>query len=281
MLVELPELCQRCFSADFSTEAFTFRLFCLPFELFSFGIHCRQLWALGLGLVEFFLSASFSLPRFSVQFFSVSVTHHGGCFLPFRESFVLCVSLRLRSFDTMSEPDLSYLKGLCCLLFCFLAGFCRLNITGRWSLPCGVSISALSHGAILGETRARSVVLSVSPCRHPRRVGIGVVAGLKMTSPKASPRAFRWGLLPVDPTCFTWHWTRHTFELCPQGHLLFVSEVPTRRPRKYRLSSSCVLHLESHVSAVSLLENGESAIKKTQKTNNNNNNKEKKKGRIC
>ena len=89
---------------------------------------------------------------------------------------------------TRPNPDL---KGLCCLLFCFLAGFCRLNITGRWSLPCGVSVSALSHGAILGETRARSVVLSVSPCRDPRRVGTRVVAGMKMTSPKVSPRAFR------------------------------------------------------------------------------------------
>ena len=72
----------------------------------------------------------------------------------------------------------------------FFFFFCRLNTTGRWSLPCGVSVSALRHGAILWETRARSVVLSVSPCRHPKRVVTGVVAGLKMTSPKASSRAF-------------------------------------------------------------------------------------------
>ena len=132
----------------------------------------------------------FTAAHFSVQAFSVSLSHHGGCTLLFREPFALCVGFRLRSFDTVSEPDLSYLKGLCGLLFCFLADLCRLNITGRGSLPCGVSVSALSHGAILGVTRARSVVLSVSPCRHPRRVGTGVVAGMKMTSPKASSRTF-------------------------------------------------------------------------------------------
>ena len=76
-------------------------------------------------------------------------------------------------------------------MFCFLAGFCRLNTTSRGSLPCGVNVSALSHGAILGETRPRSVVLSVSPCREARRVGTGVVAGMKMTSPKVSSRGFR------------------------------------------------------------------------------------------
>ena len=127
---------------------------------------------------------------FSVQAFSVALSHHGGYFLLFNEPFALCVGFRLRSFDTVSEPDLSYLKGLCGLLFCFLADLCRLNITGRGSLPCGVSVSALSHGAILGVTRARSVVLSVSPCRHPGCVGTGVVAGVKMTSRKASSRTF-------------------------------------------------------------------------------------------
>ena len=132
----------------------------------------------------------FTAARFSVQAFSVALSHHGGYFLLFNELFALCVGFRLRSFDTVSEPDLSYLKGLCGLLFCFLADLCRLNITGRWSLPCGVSVSALSHGAILGVTRARSVVLSVSPCRHPGCVGTGVVTGVKMTSPKASSRTF-------------------------------------------------------------------------------------------
>ena len=68
------------------------------------------------------------------------------------------------------------------------------------------SISALSYGAILGETRVRSVVLSMSPC-DPRHVGNGVVTGLKMTSPKASSRASPEGFCPVDHTCLTWHWT--------------------------------------------------------------------------
>ena len=90
----------------------------------------------------------------------------------------------------MSKPDISHPKGLCGLVFCFLAGFCRLNTTGRCSVPCSVSVSAFSHGAILGETRARSMVLSVSPCHDPVRVGNGVVTGFKMTSPKASSGAF-------------------------------------------------------------------------------------------
>ena len=87
----------------------------------------------------------FTAARFSVQAFSVALSHHGGYFLLFNEPFALCVGFRLRSFDTVSEPDLSYLKGLCGLLFCFLAALCRLNTTSRWSLPCGVSVSALSH----------------------------------------------------------------------------------------------------------------------------------------
>ena len=106
----------------------------------------------------------------------------------------------------MSVPDLSYLKELCGLRLCSVAGFCRPNTTGRWSLPCGVF--ALSHGAILGETRAKSVVLSVPPCRDPRRVDNGVVTGSKTTSPKASSRG------------------RHTLQLCHQSHLLFVPGSP-------------------------------------------------------
>ena len=53
-------------------------------------------------------------------------------------------------------------------------------------------MSAFLHLAmcIVGETRAKSVVLSVSLCRDPRFVGTGVVTGVKMTSPKASSRAF-------------------------------------------------------------------------------------------
>ena len=69
-----------------------------------------------------------------------------------------------------SKPDFLYLKlvkGLFGFAFCFLAGFCRVNTTG--------SVSALSHGDILEETRAKSMVLSVFPCRDPRRVGNRVV----------------------------------------------------------------------------------------------------------
>ena len=54
-----------------------------------------------------------------------------------------------------------------------------------------MSVSALSHGAILGETRPGSVVLSVSPCPEATRVGAAGVDGMKMTSPKVSSRDFR------------------------------------------------------------------------------------------
>ena len=68
-------------------------------------------------------------------------------------------------------------SGLCCCT-------CATSFE-RWLTPLCV-VSILSNGAVLGETRAKSQVPSVSLCRAPRCVGNGVVAGLKMTSPKAS-----------------------------------------------------------------------------------------------
>ena len=44
LLVQLPELCQCCFSTEFVTETFPFSFFCLLcylLELLGFGIHCR------------------------------------------------------------------------------------------------------------------------------------------------------------------------------------------------------------------------------------------------
>ena len=74
--------------------------------------------------------------------------------LLFREPFVLCVlGFRLRSFDTVSEPDISCLKGLCGLMFCFLAGFCRLNTTGRWLFPCSVSGMTLKNETKIDQFR--------------------------------------------------------------------------------------------------------------------------------
>ena len=123
-----------------SRKLFRFRFFCLwcyLLELLSFGVHC-SFELLGVGLVEFFLSASFSLRHvFLSNIFSISLCHHSGCLLLFRKPFALCLGFHLRSFDTMSEPDLSYYKGLCGLMFCFLSvfcfcfAFCRLNTTGR------------------------------------------------------------------------------------------------------------------------------------------------------
>ena len=70
-------------------------------------------------------------------------------------------------------------SGLCCCT-------CVTSFE-RWLTPLCV-VSILSNGAVLGETRAKSQVPSVSLCRAPRCVGNGVVAGLKMkmTSSKAS-----------------------------------------------------------------------------------------------
>ena len=112
VLVELPELCQCYFSTEFFTEALLFRFFCLPcylLELLGFGIHCSFKRWVGFGRVlcfcQFFTAARFFFFFFfSVQVISVSLSHNGGCFLLFREPFVLCVGSRLRSFDTMSEP---------------------------------------------------------------------------------------------------------------------------------------------------------------------------------
>ena len=56
LLVELPELCQRCFSTEFFTEAFASRA---VLELLSSVL--VFIAALGLGLVDFLLSACFSL----------------------------------------------------------------------------------------------------------------------------------------------------------------------------------------------------------------------------
>ena len=94
--------------------------------------------SVGSGLGRVFPFRQFlTATRFSVQAFSISLSHDGGCILLFREPFELCVSFRLRSFDTMSEPDLLCLYGVCGLMFCFLADLCRLNyhlqmVTSMW-----------------------------------------------------------------------------------------------------------------------------------------------------
>ena len=48
----------------------------------------------GLPFYQFFNAA-----RFSAQTFSVSLSNHGGCFLPFREPFVLCVLFQFGQFQ--------------------------------------------------------------------------------------------------------------------------------------------------------------------------------------
>ena len=120
----------------------------------------------------------------------------------------------MRSFDTMSEPDISYLKELCGLMLCSVAGFCRLNTTGRWSLPCGVF--ALNHGAVLGETRTKSVVLSVP---------LVVIQGVLITELSLDRRRRRPRLLPEVATHYNCV-PKVIFYLFQKSQLTSVDAVP-------------------------------------------------------
>ena len=103
------ENCWRFFSIELFTEAFPFGFFFLPcylLELFSFVSATALSFLSGFGRVLPFCQFLAGAP-FIVQAFSVPLSHHGGCFLLFREPLVLCVGLRLRSFVAMSESDLS------------------------------------------------------------------------------------------------------------------------------------------------------------------------------
>ena len=83
------------------------------------------------------------------------------------------------------------------------SGFCRLNTTGRWSLPCDARISACVHGASLGDISVSWTVLSVSPvspCREPRCVGVAVDTGVKRRSLSASSSALPCWLLSGRPS---------------------------------------------------------------------------------
>ena len=194
---------QCCLSTEFfAVFLFSFICFlCCLFELLSFGVHCSfECWVWGLSSCSFlqvFHCSTFLLSRLSQSHHPTIVAAICFCELFMKNLCVLAVWL-CSSYIT-SEPDFSYLKGLCGLMFCFLAVFCKLNTPGRWSLPCGVRIFILSHGAILGEIRAKSSCVPM----WSRHVGNGVVTGLNSTSPKASSRAFTWGLLPCGPTCLT------------------------------------------------------------------------------
>ena len=126
-------------------------------------------------MARFFLFATSSLARLSVHSAWVSLIHQGGWMKAFCREFVEWVCLRDRRFDITSLSGLSYYRywgfGLG-----WLPGFCRLKITEGggewgWSLPCNARVSIHVHGASLGDTSARSMVLPVSPCRTPRCVG--------------------------------------------------------------------------------------------------------------
>ena len=85
--------------------------------------HPLQFWVLGTGFGWVLPSSSFhrffTAAHFSVRAFSVSLSHHGGCFLLFCESFMLCVlgfhsQLSRSGANNWTSPSCTiWLKGWC------------------------------------------------------------------------------------------------------------------------------------------------------------------------
>ena len=136
------------------------------------------------------------------------------------------VGLRVRSFAITPESDLYYLSGHCGFLLGSFPGFCRLKITGRWSLPWDGSVSARVHDACLGDTSAKSITLSVLPCRAPRCVGVAALSGVKRASLSASSAAHPCWFYPVNPTNSTVHWN-HRISRHSQFVFHLLKEVST------------------------------------------------------
>ena len=59
--------------------------------------------------------------------------------------------MRARSFDITPVSDLPYLNGYWGFRLCSISGFCKLKVSGRWSLPCDARVSARVHGASFGD----------------------------------------------------------------------------------------------------------------------------------
>ena len=86
--------------------------------------------------------------------------------------------------------------------------FCR-------PLPCDARVSARVHGTSFGDTSARSIVLSVSPCRVPGCVGLAVDTGVKRTSLSAASSAHPCWLVPC--------WSHRLDRALKSPHIIIVS----------------------------------------------------------
>ena len=96
-----------------------------------------------------------------------------------------------------------------------LHGFCRLKTAGMWALPCDARVSAHVHCASFGDTRARSIVLSVSPCRVPGCEGLAVDTGMVRTSLSAVSSAHPCWLVPC--------WSHRLDRALKSPHIMIVS----------------------------------------------------------
>ena len=127
----------------------------------------------------------------------------------------------------MPMSDLPYWNRYWSFRFCSIPGFCRLKTTGRWSLPCDARVSARVHGTSFGDTSARSIELSVPPCRVRGCVGLAVVTGVKRTSLSAASSAHPCWLV----TC----WSHRLDHALKSPHIIIVSpsssSISSRKPQ--------------------------------------------------
>ena len=111
--------------------------------------------------------------------------------------------------------DLPYWNGYWSFRLCSIPGFCRLKTTGRWLLPCDARVSARVRGTSFGDASARSIVLSVSPCRVPRCVGLAVDTGVKRTSLSTTSSIHPCWLVPC--------WSHRLDRALKSPHIIIVS----------------------------------------------------------
>ena len=131
-------------------------------------------------------------------------------------SWIYCVGW-LVSLQLWLTPlsELPYLNGYWGFYLGSIPGFCRLRTMGRWLLPCDARVSAHVHGTSFGDTSARSIVLSVSPCCVPRCVGLAVDTGVKRTSLSTASSAHPCWLVPC--------WSHRLDRALKSPHIVIVS----------------------------------------------------------
>ena len=137
-------------------------------------------------------------------------------------SFVLWPGLRVRSFDITHESDLSYSNGYKGFLLGSFPCICELKTV------CDVGVPPRVQGASLGDTSAKSSVLSEAICRAPGCVEIAVYTGVKRTSLSVPSRAHPNRLVswpPLKPDRALKITTCHA--RVSQSAFYLIKEVPT------------------------------------------------------